>query len=131
MGFPTHDTSASPMCPNVNSIGDIGLQCQIGNAPSGRSLNFTQVQTLQIFLNLNYHVQKRRGGYDTMSSDYRITIGTRHCLGRDNTTPASEYLSSMMVEEGSQGLNQANVQEGNKLLGAIKEGTSVALQTKS
>ena len=49
----------------------------------------------------------------------------------DDTTPASEHMSSVTVEEGSQGLNQSYVPEGNKLHGTIKEATPVALRTRS
>ena len=46
------------------------------------------------------------------------------------TNPASD-LSSATVEEGSQGLNQSHVPEGNKPQGTIKEATPVALRTRS
>jgi hypothetical protein len=48
----------------------------------------------------------------------------------EDTSPPSEYLSSLTVEEGSQALNQGNVPEGNKLQGTIKEATTVALRTR-
>ena len=49
----------------------------------------------------------------------------------EDTTPASEHMSSVTVEEGSQGLNQSYVPEGNKPHGTIKEATPVALRTRS
>ena len=67
-------------------------------------------------------------------------VTTRSQMGEDthpdgvqseDATPASEHLSSVTVEEGSQGLNQSHVPEGNKLQGTIKEATPVALRTRS
>jgi hypothetical protein len=41
----------------------------------------------------------------------------------EDTTSTSEHVSSVTVLEGSQGLNQSHVQEGNKLRGTIQEAT--------
>jgi hypothetical protein len=67
-------------------------------------------------------------------------VTTRSRMGEDtpldgiqaeDTTPTSEHVSSVTVEEVSQGLNQSHVPEGEKLLETIQEDTPAALQTRS
>jgi hypothetical protein len=100
MGFPSHDTSATHMCPNVNSIGGTwatmsNRSCAFGAVPELRSPDSVDIPELELELPCS-----EEGGETIIHSK----VTTKFQMGQDivsdriqseDTTPASEYLSSV------------------------------------
>ena len=135
MVFAAHVTTDTSVTPRIYSI-DSNRSCANEASPEPElrsSPASADIPELDVSLALPC---SEKGG-ETMTHS---PVTTRSPMGEDtpsdgirseDTTPASEHMSSVTVEEGSQGLNQSYVPEGNKLQGTIKEDTPVALRTRS
>ncbi len=135
MTFAAHVTTDTSVTSRIYSV-DSNRSCADEALPEpGLRSNpaFADISELGVFLEL----PRSEIGGETM---IHSPATSRVQMGEDtpsdgiqprDTTPASELLSSVTVEEGSHEWNQSYVPEGNKLQGTIKEDTLLALRTRS
>ena len=135
MAFAAHVTTDTSVTPRIYSI-DSNRSCADEALPEPE-LRSSPASADIPELGVRIELPRSEKGGETMIHSPATTRSQRgedtplDVIQARDTTPASELLSSVTVEEGSQGLNQSHVPEGNKLPGTIKEDTPVALRTRS